>query len=68
MDPRLAQSKEAKPHAPRVFFEDEALPHIDAPYRAALRLSCNRDDARDLLQETVLRAIAFFRQYAPGYG
>jgi RNA polymerase sigma-70 factor (ECF subfamily) len=39
----------------RGLFEREALPHVDALYSAALRLSRNPDDARDLLQETVLR-------------
>ena len=47
-------------------FEREALPHVDALYSAALRLSRNPDDARDLLQETVLRAYRFFHQYTPG--
>jgi RNA polymerase sigma-70 factor (ECF subfamily) len=50
----------------RVLFEREALPHVDALYSAALRLSRNPDDARDLLQETVLRAYRFFHQYTPG--
>jgi len=50
----------------RALFEREALPHVDALYSAALRLSRNSDDARDLLQETVLRAYRFFYQYTPG--
>jgi len=52
--------------AKRELFEHEALPHVDALYRAALQLSRNPDDARDLLQETVLRAYRFFHQYTPG--
>ena len=50
----------------RELFEREALPHVDVLYSAALRLSRNPDDARDLLQETVLRAFRFFHQYTPG--
>src|SRR5215831_19319840 len=50
----------------RGLFEREALPHVDALYSAALRLSRNPDDAHDLLQETVLRAYRFFHQYTPG--
>ena len=50
----------------RGLFEREALPHVDALYSAALRLSRNPDDARDLLQETVLRAYRFFHQYTLG--
>ena len=47
-------------------FEDEALPHLDAVYTMALRLSRNPDDANDLLQETVLRAYRFFHQFESG--
>jgi len=47
-------------------FEDEALPHLDALYTMALRLSRNPDDANDLLQETVMRAYRFFHQFESG--
>jgi RNA polymerase sigma-70 factor, ECF subfamily len=47
-------------------FEREALPHLDALYAAALHLSRNREDANDLVQETVLRAYRFFHQFSPG--
>src|SRR5260370_33734459 len=47
-------------------FEEAALPHLDALYSMALRLSRNSDDAGDLLQETVLRAYRFFHQFEAG--
>ncbi len=50
----------------RKLFEREALPHLDAVYAVALRLARNRDDADDLVQETVLRAFKFFHQFSPG--
>jgi RNA polymerase sigma-70 factor, ECF subfamily len=46
-------------------FEAVALPHLDAVYTAALRLAGNPDDAKDLLQDTVLRAYRFFDQFDP---
>jgi RNA polymerase sigma-70 factor (ECF subfamily) len=46
-------------------FEAVALPHLDAVYTAALRLARNPDDAKDLLQDTILRAYRSFHQFAP---
>ena len=37
-------------------FEAEALPHLKAVYNHAWRLARREDDARDLAQETFLRA------------
>jgi len=50
----------------RQLFEREALPHLEALYGAALRLTRDEDQARDLLQETMLRALRFFHLFEPG--
>jgi RNA polymerase sigma-70 factor (ECF subfamily) len=47
-------------------FRAEALPHMDAVFRFALRLSGNKDEAEDLVQETFLRAYRSWAQYTPG--
>jgi RNA polymerase sigma-70 factor (ECF subfamily) len=57
---------ETRPGDKRLLFEKVALPHLDAVYSAALRLTRNRDDANDLVQETVLRGFRFFHQFTKG--
>ncbi len=47
-------------------FETEALPHLDALYNTALRMTRNPSDAEDLVQDTYLRAHRFWERYAPG--
>ena len=56
---------EASAHA-NTGFEEEALPHLDAVYRFALRLSGSPDQAEDLVQETFLRAFKSWDQYTRG--
>lgn len=47
-------------------FEREALVHLDALYRVALRLTGSAADADDLVQETMLKAYRSWHQYEPG--
>ena len=47
-------------------FDEEALPHLDALYRVALRLTGDPSRAEDLVQDTMLKAYRSWRQYRPG--
>jgi RNA polymerase sigma-70 factor, ECF subfamily len=55
-----------EPEERRAGFEKEALVHLDALYRVALRLSGNASDAEDLVQDTMLRAYRSWERYTPG--
>lgn len=50
----------------RAEFEREALPHLDALYGAALRLTRSPSDAEDLVQDTVLKAYRFYDRFEVG--
>ena len=52
--------------AQRAHFEAEALVHLDALYSFAMKLSRARDDAEDLVSDTVLRAFERWEQYRMG--
>jgi RNA polymerase sigma-70 factor, ECF subfamily len=47
-------------------FEAEVLPHLDAMYRTALRLTRNSSDADDLVQDSVVKAWRFYDSYETG--
>ena len=47
-------------------FEDVVLVHLDSLYNAALRMTRNREDAEDLVQDTVLKAFRFFDKFQRG--
>lgn len=47
-------------------FFQEALSHVDALYRTALRMTRNPADAEDLVQETYLKAHRFRDSFTPG--
>ncbi|MFL5580287.1 MAG: RNA polymerase sigma factor [Gemmatimonadaceae bacterium] len=51
---------------PRRGFEREALAHLDALYGFALKLAHSRDDAEDLVSDTILRALERWEQYRLG--
>jgi RNA polymerase sigma-70 factor, ECF subfamily len=47
-------------------FEVQALPHHDALYATALRLTKNDRDAEDLVQDALLRGFRFFHRFEAG--
>ncbi len=50
----------------REAFAREAVPHVDALYATAIRLTRNEGDAEDLIQETMLKAYRYFDKYEQG--
>lgn len=47
-------------------FEELAMPHVDSLYNMAVRMSTNKEDAEDLVQETYLKAYRFFDTFQKG--
>ncbi len=47
-------------------FEDVVLVHLDSLYNGALRMTRNREDAEDLVQDMVLKALRFFDKFEKG--
>ena len=47
-------------------FEKEFLPHIKSMYNFAYRLTFDEDDAKDLVQETYLKAFRFLNSFQQG--
>ena len=47
-------------------FNSEFVPHIDALYNFAFRLSFDEDDANDLVQDTFLKSYRFIESYEVG--
>jgi RNA polymerase sigma-70 factor, ECF subfamily len=47
-------------------FEQQLVSHMDAMYQAALRLTRNVADAKDLQQDAIVRALRFHHKFQPG--
>jgi RNA polymerase sigma-70 factor (ECF subfamily) len=47
-------------------FEAEVLPHLDRLFRFAMWFEGKRDEAEDLVQETLLQALESFHRFEPG--
>jgi RNA polymerase sigma-70 factor (ECF subfamily) len=53
-------------HTLRSEFEVETVPHLDALFGTAMRLTRNPRDAEDLVQDTMLRAYRFWDHFEQG--
>jgi RNA polymerase sigma-70 factor (ECF subfamily) len=52
--------------AKREAFARAAMAHLDHLYRVAFHLAKDEDNAQDLVQETLARALAAYDQFSPG--
>lgn len=50
----------------RQAFEQTALPHLDALYGLAIRLTRDEREAEDLVQDAMVRALRFWDRFEPG--
>ena len=47
-------------------FDGEFMPHVDSMYNFAYRLTFDEDDAKDLVQDTYLKAFRFINSFERG--
>ena len=60
--PRQHYSEKEK----RNIFDNEFMPHINSMYNFGYRLTLDRDDAKDLVQDTYLKAYRFIESFQKG--
>ncbi|HEU4885389.1 MAG TPA: sigma factor [Longimicrobium sp.] len=65
-DGRIHDPNPAAPAAAPADFESLLAPPLDRAYGMALRVTGNRDDAQDLVQESALLAFRGFHNFRPG--
>lgn len=59
-------AQEQREQSLREAFERDAIPHMDALYNFALRMTGDGVEAQDLVQETFLKAFRFFDKFEQG--
>ena len=65
MDESIKKNEYSRPEQIRIF-EEEFLPHLDAMYNFAYRLTMDQDDAKDLVQDTYMKAYRFINSFQKG--
>ena len=63
---RNAQPYHYSPQEKDRIFEEEFMPHIHSIYNFACRITFNEDNAKDLVQETYLKAFRFIESFQMG--
>lgn len=53
-------------HEKQELFDKEFMPHINSMYNFGFRLTLDRDDAKDLVQDTYLKAYRFIESFQKG--
>ncbi len=63
---QVERTTSGQANPPTEDFEAGVLAQLDSLYRTALRMTNNRQEAEDLVQETMLKAFRFAHTYQPG--
>lgn len=66
MEEELVQHNNYSDTQKQEIFDKEFMPNINAMYNFAYRLTLDRDDAKDLLQDTYLKAYRFINSFQQG--